>query len=198
MFCWGGRCLSNLRGVAAWSACLLFPQCRLLRVDKRLLLLLLQATSLPRERVGEFRSEAQKYLTAQRGVTQHMSGVAGATAYQQQAAAVGGNGSSAAYPYGSSIDMEGAVEMVSGAAELPVGQLPRIDAGQANAAWLVAATASLSSTASTASTACPAGPLLPHTLCPVCPLLTRALCACSLPLPCARCLPCSWGAPLRR
>ena len=125
----------------------------------------LQATSLPRERVSEFRSEAAKYLAAQRGGTQHMSGVAGASAYhamvppgmsgaspscrvlrrrrcccRRRSAALlldaanpaarlfpdrapthppplrvlsgpGGAGPPA-YPYGSSVDMEGAVELV--------------------------------------------------------------------------------------
>lgn len=92
-----------------------------------------QATSLPRERVSEFRSEAAKYLAAQGRSTQHMSGVAAATAYGSQGqtvvggpaaaaaqaynAPVGAYGAplpAAAYPYGSSVDMEGAVEMVSG------------------------------------------------------------------------------------
>ncbi|EFN52683.1 hypothetical protein CHLNCDRAFT_138663 [Chlorella variabilis] len=92
-----------------------------------------QATSLPRERVSEFRSEAAKYLAAQRG-TQHMSGVVGATAYGSQPGGAGGAGlgvpyaaqppppggygaQPAAYPYGSSVDMEGAVEMLGSSVE---------------------------------------------------------------------------------
>ena len=140
-------------------------------------LLLPQATSLPRERVGEFRSEAQKYLTAQRGVTQHMSGVAGATAYQQQAAAaVGGNGSGAAYPYGSSVDMEGAVEMVSGPAEWAAGS-PEQELGKGSMAgcnWHL--------------------PLLAPPAWPTGSLLTTHA------LPSVHLLPatCSWGALLRR
>jgi hypothetical protein len=87
-----------------------------------------QATSLPRERVSEFRSEAAKYLAAQGRSTQHMSGVAAAAAYSSQpavnhavygghpaAAAAGYGVPPPAYPYGSSVDMEGAVEMVGGA-----------------------------------------------------------------------------------
>lgn len=95
-----------------------------------------QATSLPRERVSEFRSEAAKYLAAQGRSTQHMSGVAAATAYGSQGqtvvggpaaaaaqaynAPVGAYGAplpAAAYPYGSSVDMEGAVEMLGSSVE---------------------------------------------------------------------------------
>lgn len=80
-----------------------------------------QATSLPRERVSEFRSEAAKYLAAQRG-TQHMSGAAGVSAYQTVPAgppphAMHGGAAlppAGSYPYGSSVDMEGAVELVRG------------------------------------------------------------------------------------
>lgn len=76
-----------------------------------------QATSLPRERVSEFRSEAARYLAAQRGP---MSGVAAAAAYSTQpglpghGVGPGGPPPSTAYPYGSSVDMEGAVELVGG------------------------------------------------------------------------------------
>jgi hypothetical protein len=89
-----------------------------------------QATSLPRERVSEFRSEAAKYLAAQGRSTQHMSGVAAAAAYSSQpavnhavygghpaAAAAGYGVPPPAYPYGSSVDMEGAVEMLGSSVE---------------------------------------------------------------------------------
>ena len=58
-----------------------------------------QATSLPRERMSEFRSEAQKYLAGRPGA---MSGVSGATAYTS-------------HPYSTSVDMDDhgkAVELV--------------------------------------------------------------------------------------
>ncbi|PSC71749.1 Mitogen-activated kinase 17 [Micractinium conductrix] len=76
-----------------------------------------QATSLPRERVSEFRSEAAKYLAAQRGGTQHMSGVAGASAYHAMVPPGPGGAGPPAYPYGSSVDMEGAVELLGSSVE---------------------------------------------------------------------------------
>lgn len=82
-----------------------------------------QATSLPRERVSEFRSEAAKYLAAQHGATRHMSGVAGVSAYQQPPPGMGGGGAGGpgglpgGYPYGTSVDMEGAVELLGSSVE---------------------------------------------------------------------------------
>lgn len=86
-----------------------------------------QATSLPRERVSEFRSEAAKYLAAQRGT--HMSGAAGVSAYQTvppgpapHAMHTGGAlPPGGAYPYGTSVDMEGAVELVGGVGRWRLG-----------------------------------------------------------------------------
>ncbi|GAB4820333.1 hypothetical protein N2152v2_007379 [Parachlorella kessleri] len=72
-----------------------------------------QATSLPRERVREFQSEAAKYLRGHGG-TQHMSGVAGAAAYPVYGAPVDMDTTASIEQLGSSVEKMSMIDAANG------------------------------------------------------------------------------------